>query len=178
MAYPAPVESLVRAFEALPGVGRVSAERLTFHVLRDAASGRDLREALARALSDARRCRTCGNVSEDDVCGICSDDARDAATIAVVEEPRHVEALEKAGVFRGRYHVLMGAFAPLEGVDPSDLTVGALRAKAKADGVDTTPKSYGGEKPLAEGEAQRRIVSGDLMKMFAHHAQEGMEEAS
>jgi hypothetical protein len=59
-----------------------------------------------------------------------------------------------------------------------DLTVGALRAKAKADGVDTTPKSYGGEKPLAEGEAQRRIVSGDLMKMFAHHAQEGMEEAS
>ena len=54
-----------------------------------------------------------------------------------------------------------------------DLTVGALRAQAAADGVDTTPKSYGGEKPLAEGEVPRRIVSGDLMKMFAHHAQEG-----
>jgi hypothetical protein len=64
-------------------------------------------------------------------------------------------------------------FDPFKHIDRADLTVGALRAKAKADGVDTTPQSYGGEKPLADDEAIRRITSGDLMKMFAHHAQEG-----
>ena len=69
-------------------------------------------------------------------------------------------------------------YNPFKSVKREDLTVGALRAKAKADGVDTTPKSYGGEKPLSEEEAGRRIVSGDLMKMFAHHAKEGEQKAS
>ena len=84
MAYPAPVESLVRAFEALPGVGRVSAERLTFHVLRDASAGRGLRDGLAVALESARRCAECGNVCEGKTCEVCSDPERDTTTLAVV----------------------------------------------------------------------------------------------
>ena len=69
-------------------------------------------------------------------------------------------------------------FDPFKSIHREDLTVGALRAKARADGVETTPQSYGGEKPLSEGEGGRRIVSGDLMNMFAHHAKDGVQKAS
>ena len=125
MAYPAPVEALVEAFEALPGIGRVSAERLTFHVLRDPSS-KLLAAAIERALAEARRCRTCGNLCEGEKCSVCSDDKRDVGLLAVVEEPRHVEALERAGVFHGRYHVLMGALNPSDGTEARHLSLKAL----------------------------------------------------
>ena len=126
MAYPPPVEALVEAFETLPGIGRVSAERLTFHILRDKNSGGALRDALHRALGESRRCSECGNIAESDVCPICSDSARDVATIAVVEEPRHVEAMERASVFGGRYHVLMGALNPAHGTEEHHLSIDKL----------------------------------------------------
>lgn len=155
MAYPAPVESLVRAFEALPGIGRVSAERLTFHVLRDAASGSDLRDALARALTDARRCRECGNVCEGETCGICSDESRDATTIAVVEEPRHVEALERARVYAGRYHVLMGALNPADGTEERHLAVESLVRRVQTGEVKEVILATDPDK---EGEATALLV--------------------
>ncbi len=133
MAYPAPVEALIKAFEVLPGIGRVSAERLSFHVLRSERSGADLRDALARVLTDAERCRECGNVAESELCGLCADEGRDITTIAVVEEPRHVEAMEQAKVFHGRYHVLMGALNPADGTEARHLSIEAL-LKRVADG--------------------------------------------
>ncbi len=133
MAYPAPVEALIKAFEVLPGIGRVSAERLSFHVLRSERSGADLRDALARVLTDAKRCRECGNVAESELCGLCADEGRDITTIAVVEEPRHVEAMERAKVFHGRYHVLMGALNPADGTEARHLSIEAL-LKRVADG--------------------------------------------
>ncbi|MEM9803018.1 MAG: recombination mediator RecR [Planctomycetota bacterium] len=155
MAYPAPVESLVAAFEALPGVGRVSAERLTFHVLRDAASGRALVESLGRALTDARRCVECGNLAEGELCSICADEQRDATTIAVVEEPRHVEALERARVYRGRYHVLMGALNPADGTEPRHLSVEALARRVERGGVREVILATDPDK---EGEATALLV--------------------
>ncbi|MBL6756780.1 MAG: recombination protein RecR [Planctomycetes bacterium] len=155
MAYPAPVESLVRAFEALPGVGRVSAERLTFHVLRDAAAGRGLRDGLALALESARRCSVCGNVCEGKLCEVCSDPERDASTLAVVEEPRHVEALERAGVFKGRYHVLMGALNPADGTEERHLAVKGLIRRAQAGGVKEVILATDPDK---EGEATALLV--------------------
>lgn len=155
MAYPAPVEALVDAFEALPGVGRVTAERLAFHVLRDARTGRDLHGALARALSDAKRCKVCGNIAEGEVCGVCSDPARDPALIAVVEEPRHVEAMERAKVFGGRYHVLMGALNPADGTEERHLAVDALVKRVRAGGVKEVILATDPDK---EGEATALLV--------------------
>lgn len=155
MAYPAPVEALVVAFQALPGIGRVSAERLTFHVLRDGAAGRGLNVALGRALEEARRCTECGNISEETVCGVCSDPDRDAAQIAVVEEPRHVEALERARVFGGRYHVLMGALNPADGTEERHLAVGALVERVRSGGVREVILATDPDK---EGEATALLV--------------------
>lgn len=132
MAYPDPVEALVDAFQRLPGIGRRSAERLAFHVLRDPASA-ELARAIDRALSEARRCDVCGNVCEGTRCAICADDRRDAGTVCVVEEPRHVEALERAGVYRGRYHVLMGSLNPAEGTEDRHLAVGALVRRVREE---------------------------------------------
>lgn len=155
MAYPPPVEALVEAMEALPGIGRVSAERLTFHVLRDARSGASLRDALTRCLAEARRCSICGNVSEGEICPVCSDDSRDTTTIAVVEEPRHVESLERAGVFGGRYHVLMGALNPADGTEEKHLAVGALVDRVRAGGIQEVILATDPDK---EGEATALLV--------------------
>ena len=135
MPYPPAVEELVDALQRLPGIGRRSAERLAFHVLRDPSSARGLAHALERAAGTARRCRTCRNLCDGDTCAVCSDESRDAAVVAVVEEPRHVEALERAGVFRGRYHVLMGALNPADGTEDRDLALGALVTRLRGGAV-------------------------------------------
>jgi recombination protein RecR len=136
VAFPRPVEALVLELEKLPGIGRRSAERLALHILKlphqEAVS-------LARAIRDARvetrRCALCRNVTEQETCEICADPARDAATLLVAEDPRDVEAFERAGVYRGRYYVLMGALNPAEGVLPRHLGVDDLVAAVQRGGV-------------------------------------------
>lgn len=127
---PAPIESLGRLkteFEKLPGIGPRSAERLAFHVLREPRASA---AALAQAILDVKdkviHCRTCFNLTETDPCPICRDPNRDQEEIWVVEQPKDVLVLEEIGLIRGTYHVLMGHIAPLEGVDPEDLTIDAL----------------------------------------------------
>lgn len=154
MAYPEPLERLVQAFERFPGVGRRTAERLAFHVLRDPAA-RDLAAAIGHALASTRTCALCQNVTEESPCPVCADPARDARTICVVERPRDVEALERAGVYRGRYHVLMGALNPAEGVDPEHLTLRALIDRVRAGPVDEVILATD---PDAEGEATAQVV--------------------
>ena len=154
MAYPEPFEALVAAFESFPGIGRRSAERLAFHVLRE-SSARDLARAIDRAVEQTKRCARCCNVSESDPCSICADDARDAGIICVVEEPRHVEAIERSGAFHGRYHVLMGALNPADGTDPEHLTVKRLMARVRRE----KPREVIlGTDPDAEGEATATLV--------------------
>ena len=167
MAYPAPVEALIDAFERFPGIGRRSAERLALHVLRDARA-RELGPAIERAVRDTVRCSVCRNVAESDPCSVCADPQRDGRTICVVEEPRHVEALERAGVYRGRYHVLMGSFQPAEGTEARQLTLDALLARLAAS--DAAGRSKGAEPaepieevilaldPDAEGDATALLV--------------------
>jgi len=154
VAYPEPLEALVVAFERFPGIGRRSAERLAFHVLRD-PSARDLARAIDHALTGTRRCSVCCNVAEDDPCALCSDTRRDETTICVVEEPRHVEALERAGAFRGRYHVLMGAYNPAEGTEERHLTLARLVARARDARVRELILATD---PDAEGEATALLV--------------------
>jgi recombination protein RecR len=161
MAYPAPVEALIDAFQRFPGIGRRSAERLAFHVLRD-RDARGLATAIQRAVAEARRCAVCGNVAEVDPCPICADDERDAGLIAVVEEPHHVEALERAGVYAGRYHVLMGALNPADGTDERHLALDTLVARVRAGGVREVILATD---PDAEGEATARLVLEALEKL-------------
>lgn len=154
MAYPEPLEALIEAFERFPGVGRRSAERLAFHVLRE-PSARELAGAIERALRETRRCRVCGNVCERDPCPVCSDPTRDQTTICVVEEPRHVEVLERAGVFRGLYHVLMGAWNPAEGTDEHHLSIRALIRRVRQGQIREVILATD---PDAEGEATASLV--------------------
>lgn len=151
MAYPEPLVRLIEAFERFPGVGKRTAERLAFHVLRD-PEARLLARAIEEATRLTRRCAECGNVAETDPCPLCADPERDASTILVVEEPRDVEAVERAGIYRGRYHVLMGALNPAEGIDERHLSVDRLLARLRAP--DAAPREIIlGTDPDAEGEA-------------------------
>ena len=125
-----PIESLARLkeeFQKLPGIGPRSAERLAFHVLREK---RDYAAALAQALLDVKdkiiHCGVCYNLTEADPCPICANPHRDRNEIWIVEQPKDVIVFESTGLVRGTYHVLMGHIAPLEGVEPEDLTIDAL----------------------------------------------------
>ncbi len=122
----------MQEFEKLPGIGPRSAERLAFHILK---SDKDTAMALAGAIREVkenvRHCRTCYNLTEADPCPICVDPRRDATTIFVVEQPNDVVLLEATGLVRGVYHVLLGHIAPLDGVEPGDLTIEALVARVK-----------------------------------------------
>jgi recombination protein RecR len=154
MAYPEPLEALVVAFERFPGVGRRSAERMAFHVLRD-PSTRDLARAIEHALARTLRCSRCCNVAETDPCAICSDPKRDASVVCVVEEPRHVAAIERSGAYRGGYHVLMGAFNPADGTEERHLTLQRLVERVKKTDVREVIL---GTDPDSEGEATALLV--------------------
>jgi len=153
MAYPKPLERLIAAFERFPGIGRRSAERLAFHVLRD-PEALELAEAL-RGARDTRRCGLCHNVTEQDPCSVCADPERDATRLMVVEEPRDVEAVERSRAFRGRYHVLLGAYNPAEGTEERHLTVGPLVRRLAQGEVREVVLATD---PDAEGEATASIV--------------------
>ena len=154
MAYPEPLEALVTAFERFPGIGRRTAERLAFHALRDPES-RELGRALERAVRETRRCSRCANVAASDPCSLCADAARDARSVCVVEEPRHVETIERAGSYKGLYHVLLGAFHPGEGTEERHLDLDRLVKRVSKDDVREVILATD---PDAEGEATAMLV--------------------
>jgi recombination protein RecR len=135
MIYPRPVLRLVEELARLPGVGPKSAQRLAFHLLKaDAVQSRRLAEALVEAREQVHPCPVCGFFAEGEgVCGICSDPRRDPSTLAVVEDPKDVAALEATHEYRGLYHVLGGALSPAEGVGPGELRIPGLERRL-ADG--------------------------------------------
>ena len=127
MGYPAPVRALIERFSELPGIGVRSAERLAFHVLKsDNERAMALANAIIEVKKSVRHCTVCYNLSDTDVCTICSDGDRDRTRVLVVEQPKDLIALEQTGMYRGLYHVLMGRLSALDGVEPEDLTIRAL----------------------------------------------------
>jgi len=131
-AYTESLNRLIEEFGRLPGIGPKTAERLTFYILK-AKSDEAL--ALADAIRDVKskikRCETCYNLSEEAVCQICSDPRRDKSIICIVEQPKDVISLEKTGTCKWVYHVLGGHIAPLDGVEPGDLTIEQLVARVR-----------------------------------------------
>jgi len=121
------VARLVQEFAKLPGIGKKTAERLTYHVLRvTKPEAIALAEAIRNVKENVRYCSVCYNLAEGELCEICQDPKRNRQQICVVEQPRDLMALEQASAYRGLYHVLLGRIAPLEGIGPDQLTIDAL----------------------------------------------------
>lgn len=134
--FPAPMARLIEEFGKMPGIGARSAERLTFYILR---SSRETTDSLARVIREVkdkvRFCKRCNNLSEEDLCSVCSDGSRDSSRICVVEGPNGVIALEKCGMYRGMYHVLLGELSPIDGVGPDQLKIKELVQRIHKENV-------------------------------------------
>lgn len=182
--HPAPVDRLIAELGKLPGIGRRTAQRLAFHILR---SSDDDAFALADAIREVKEqiglCETCFNLAEGPVCEICSDPRRSRELICVVEEPQDVIPVERTGEYRGLYHVLGGALSPIDGVDPSDLKLDELVARVEAGGVEeiviaTNPTTTGEATAHHIGERLRgrvtltRLASGLPVGADLEHADE------
>jgi recombination protein RecR len=121
------VANLIQQLARLPGIGRKSAERLAYHLLRvHQSEALALADAIRTVRENVRYCRVCFNLAERELCAICSDPKRDQTLLCVVEQPRDLMSLEAAGTYRGLYHVLLGRIAPLDGIGPDQLTLDAL----------------------------------------------------
>lgn len=129
-AYPETISNLIEEFSRLPGIGRRSAERLAFHVLKSSEQdAMALANAIAEVKRKVRHCSICWNLADHDPCPICADPARDPATVLVVEQPRDLISLEQTGMYRGVYHVLLGRLDPLDGVGPEEITLSGLLSR-------------------------------------------------
>jgi recombination protein RecR len=127
------VTNLIEQFARLPGIGKKSAERLTYHILRvHENEALALADAIRSVKQNVRYCQTCYNLAEGDLCAICRDPRRDQELLCVVEQPRDLIALEQTGVYRGLYQVLLGRIAPLDGIGPEQLTIDALVRRVRS----------------------------------------------
>jgi len=150
-ALPAPLARLIHELVKLPGIGEKTATRLAFHFLR--TERRDvelLAEALVKMRDETKLCSVCLGLTAEDPCALCSDPQRDPASICVVERPADLVALERSGQFKGRYHVLHGCLAPLDGVGPEDLRVAELLRRLQDGSVREVVIATN---PTVEGEA-------------------------
>jgi recombination protein RecR len=143
------IENLTEQLTRLPGIGRKTAQRLAFHILAmPAEEAKAISSAINAVKDNARFCSQCFNITESDLCGICSDPKRDRKRICVVEEPSNIMVIERSGGFSGLYHVLLGALSPIDGITPEKLRIGELINRIKVDGTEeviiaTNPNTKG-----------------------------------
>lgn len=146
-----PLAELVAALQRLPGIGAKSAQRLAYHLLKTPREEIDTLAAAMLSVKDrVTYCSTCGNITDVDPCAYCTAPDRDARLVCVVEQPENVAAIEKTRGFRGRYHVLMGAIAPLQGIGPDDLKITGLLARVATGEIAEVILATN---PTVEGEA-------------------------
>lgn len=144
------IEQLITEFGRLPGVGRKTAQRLAYHLLKTPEEeAMQLARAIERVVDEVEACSECGNLSESDPCEFCSDPSRDQGSVCVVEEASDITAIEKSGHFEGLYHVLGGRLSPLDGIGPEDLNVQRLLERLR-DGIEEVIIATN---PSVEGEA-------------------------
>src|SRR5262245_29801957 len=162
--YPEPVARLIEALQRLPGIGPKTAQRLAFFLLKRPP---DEVTALAESLTQLKalivHCQVCFNVTQEDPCRICRDPQRNTRALCIVEEPNDLLAIERTREFRGRYHVLLGALSPLDGIGPEDLKVRELLTRLEREPVDEIILATN---PSVEGEATA-LYLGKLLKPFA-----------
>jgi recombination protein RecR len=179
--YTSALNQLVEQLNKLPGVGKKSAERLAFHLLRvHESEALALAEAIRQVRQNVHYCRVCFNLAEKELCPICTDPRRDTTRLCIVEQPRDLMALEQAGVYRGLYHVLLGRIAPLDGIGPDQLTIDALVERVQTGNfveviMATNPNVEGdgtalfisnllGEFPVEITRLARGVTSGSVLE--------------
>jgi recombination protein RecR len=151
------IHQLINELTKLPGIGRRTAERLAYFILKeDGGIGRSIADAILEVKRRVRFCEVCGNLTEKDRCGICEDPKRDRRLVCVVEEPKDVWALERMGTYRGLYHVLMGAISPLDGIGPEDLRIRELLKRIEKESVEEVIIATD---PNVEGDATALYIS-------------------
>jgi recombination protein RecR len=134
--YTPPLARLIEELKKIPGIGRKSAQRIAFFLLRtDRRNALALAEAITQAREKTFYCSVCNNITAVDPCEICSDPKRDRERICVVEEPFNIHSIERTGLYRGLYHVLMGNLSPIRGIGPDELRIAGLVARARAGGL-------------------------------------------
>lgn len=154
------IDDLATELARLPGIGRKTAMRLSYHLVKQPAEqSRRLADALLVLAERVRPCTRCYNLTEDEVCGICRDARRDSSVICAVEEASDIGAIERAGEFRGVYHVLGGRLSPLDGIGPEDLTIGPLVDRVERTNVREVIIATN---PSLEGEATALYVQRQL----------------
>jgi recombination protein RecR len=157
------IATLIDCFAELPGIGRKTALRLTYHLLRQPhAQSRRLAEALVLLTERVRACDRCHNLTESPLCALCADPRRDPTIVCVVEEASDIASIERAGEFRGLYHVLGGRLSPLDGVGPDDLAIGDLLVRIEPEGVTEVILATN---PSLEGEATALYVQRQLLPL-------------
>ena len=133
---PSSLQELIEALGALPGIGPRSAERIALHLVQEGrAAAEVLAQKLVQALEKVQFCERCGGLTEVQPCPICSDPNRDPHLLCVVERPIEIPLMEKARVYRGRYHVLGGRISPLRGIEPEDLRIAQLEDRVRTEGI-------------------------------------------
>jgi recombination protein RecR len=154
--YIAPLARLIEQFEKLPGIGRKSARRLAFHIL---GFSMEEAESFADAIISAKKlvkyCSICQNISDTDVCSVCSDEKRDKSVICVMESPKDVISLEKTGEYNGLYHVLHGAISPMDDISPEDIKIPELLSRIGSSVKEVIMATN----PNIEGEATAMYIS-------------------
>ncbi|MFB3882399.1 MAG: recombination mediator RecR [Armatimonadota bacterium] len=166
-AYPRSLANLLAELEKLPGVGPKTAQRLALHLLRASVQEAEaLAAAIAAVKQQIRSCPICFNYTDQEICGICSETDRDESVLCVVADARDLLALERAGGFRGRYHVLGGLISPMDGVGPDSLRIGELIARVKAGGIREVILATN---PTVEGDATAVYIA-DLLRPLSVRA--------
>ncbi len=155
--FSAPVENLIEQFQKLPGIGRKTAQRLAFFVLAlPEAEAEGFANAVIEAKKKVKFCSVCQNMTDTEICSLCSDEARDREVICVVSDPKDVAAIEKTREFNGLYHVLHGCISPMNGIGPDDVRIKELVARVSAGGVREVILATN---PDTEGEATAMYIS-------------------
>ncbi len=160
-SYAKPIDQLIESLTRLPGIGRKTASRLAFHILRSSPiEARELAEAILDVKEKIRLCSVCFNLTDEDPCRICHDERRSTELLCVVENPNDLVAIENTGTFNGRYHVLHGAISPLEGIGPEDLKIKELLERIHKEKILEVILATN---PTVEGGATSLYLS-DLLK--------------
>ncbi len=150
MNYPLTIRNLIECYKKLPGIGEKTAERLALATLSINQETLDIfADSVANVKKRTKRCRKCNNLSENDLCEICSDQNRDQKTICVVEDPKNVILFEKVGTYKGAYHVLDGLISPLDGITPDQIKINLLLERINNDNIEEIIIAV---KPSIEGE--------------------------
>lgn len=163
-AYAKSVEVLIDELGRLPGIGPKSAQRIAFHLLKsDRVDAARLADAVIAMKDNVSFCERCFNMAEGQECKICTDPERDSSLLCVVEEPKDIAALEKTGAFKGRYHVLLGAINPLEGIGPESLKIRELALRVASEDITEVILCMN---PNLEGETTAAFIASKVLQPF------------